>query len=197
MGFPSFNSGEVLTAADMNAVGLWRVTSCTVTSVGGTAATASNGVITIGTNNTSVTVNNAFSADYDRYKIVISGGVSSAALDMRLTLGSTATGYYGFLLYGAYNTNTVQGFGQNNAAFWGYVGTGTTDALVGNFELDNPFATKRTFVFAQNALSLAPSGVGNSFSGYLADNTSYTTFTLTPSTGNLTGGTIRVYGYRK
>jgi hypothetical protein len=62
--------------------------------------------------------------------------------------------------------------------------------------LDNPFSTKRTFIAAQNALSLAPSGVGNSFAGYLADNTSYSAFTLTASTGNMTGGTIRVYGYK-
>jgi hypothetical protein len=179
MSYPVFATGDVLNASDMNAVGLWLVKTQT-----------------IGTGVSSVTVTGAFSANYDRYKITVSGGLASTPLDIRLTLGSTATGYYGFLLYGAYNTNTVQGFGQNNAAFWGYVGTGTSDALTGNFELDNPFSTKRTFIGAQNALSLAPSGVGNSFSGYLADNTSYTAFTLTASTGNMTGGTIRVYGYR-
>ncbi len=48
--YPVFAAGDVLGAADMNAVGLWRVTTCTVSSAGGTAATASNGVITIGFN---------------------------------------------------------------------------------------------------------------------------------------------------
>lgn len=179
MTFPTFSAGEVLRAQDMNAVSSWLVKSQT-----------------IGAGVASVTVTSAFSADYDRYKITLSGGVASTPLDIRLTLGSTATGYYGFLFYGAYNTNTVQGFGQNNATNWGYVGTGTTNALTGNFELDNPFNTKRTFIAAQNALSQAPSGVGNSFSGFLDDNTSYTAFTLTASTGTLTGGTIRVYGYK-
>ena len=150
---------------------------------------------TIGSAVSSMTVSDVFSANYERYKITVTGGVSSAALDIRLTLGSTTSGYYGFLIYGAYNSNTVQGFGQNNTAFWGYVGTGTSDTLTGNFELDNPFGSKQTFVNAQNALSLT-TGVSNSFSGYLNNTTSYTAFTLTASTGTMTGGTIRVYGYR-
>ena len=192
---PDFTSGQILTAAQMNAVGMWRITTCTATSAGGTSATASNGVVTIGTNNTSVTVSNAFSSDFNRYKVLLSGGVSSTTLDIRLSLGSTATGYYGFLMYGAYNTSTVVGFGQNNDAYFGYVGSGSTDALTGNFELDNPFETKRTFVTAQNALAVNTTGVGNTFSGFLSNNTSYSAFTLTASTGNFTGGTICVYGY--
>jgi hypothetical protein len=32
--------------------------------------------------------------------------------------------------------------------------------------------------------------------GFLNNTTSYTAFTFTPSSGTLTGGTIRVYGYR-
>jgi hypothetical protein len=38
-------------------------------------------------------------------------------------------------------------------------------------------------------------GAGASLLGYLDNTTSYTDFTLTPSSGTLTGGTIRVYGY--
>ncbi len=92
MSYPVFATGDVLNASDMNAVGLWLVKSQT-----------------IGTGVSSVTVTGAFSANYDRYKITVSGGVASTPLDIRLTLGSTATGYYGFLFYRAYNTNTVQG----------------------------------------------------------------------------------------
>lgn len=195
MTFPSFTTGEVLTAADMNAVGLWRVTGCTVSSAGGTAATASNGVITIGTNNTSVTVNNAFSADYSRYKITVNGGAGTAVIDLQMRLGSTTTGYYGFLIYGNYNSTLVQGFGQNNTANFGYAGTGSTDTLSMNCELNDPFATKRTVITAQGAVPIT-TGAGSSYSGFLNDNTSYTSFTILPTTGTLTGGTIRVYGYR-
>jgi hypothetical protein len=199
MPVPVFTSGEILTAANMNAVGLWRITGCTVTSSGGTSATASNGVITLGSGNTSVTINNAFSANFDRYKIVLSGGVASTPLDIRCHLGSStpASGYFGFLVYGAYNSTAVQGFNQNNTANWGYIGTGSVDALEANCEIDNPFATKRSFIFAQNALALATTGSANTFAGFLNDNTSYTAFTLSASTGTMTGGQVRVYGYNK
>jgi hypothetical protein len=149
---------------------------------------------TIGSAVASVTVTDAFSATYDNYKITINGGSASTALDIRCTLGSATSGYYGFIVYGAYNSNTVLGFAQNNTAFWGYVGTGNT-ILHGSFELSNPFASTRTTVVASNALSLT-TGSANQFGGYLNDSNSYTSFTLTASTGTMTGGTIRVYGYR-
>lgn len=150
--------------------------------------------VNVGSAVSSVTVTDAFSATYDNYKITINGGSASTALDIRCTLGSTSSNYYGFLVYGAYNSNTVQGFGQNNTAFWGYVGTGNT-VLHGSFELSNPFASTRTTVVAGNSLSLT-GGSANQFGGYLNDSNSYTSFTLTTNTGTMTGGTIRVYGYR-
>jgi hypothetical protein len=179
MPVPDFSPGEVLTAAAMDSIGLWLVKTQT-----------------IGTGVSSETVTGAFLADYDRYKITVTGGIASTTIDLRLTLGSATSNYYGFLTYGVYNTNTVQGFGQNNTAFWGYAGTGSTDTLSANFELDNPFNTKRTQIFSQNAVPVATTGAASVFAGFLNDNTSYTAFTLTASTGTLTGGTIRVYGYR-
>ena len=57
---PTFSSGAVLTAAQMNSVGMWLVKTQTV----GTAVS-------------SVTVTGAFSADYDNYLILMSGGTGS------------------------------------------------------------------------------------------------------------------------
>jgi hypothetical protein len=37
-------------------------------------------------------------------------------------------------------------------------------------------------------------GIGT-VSGMLNNTTSYTAFTITPSSGTMTGGTVRVYGY--
>jgi hypothetical protein len=74
---PTFSSGTVLTAAQMNAVGLWLVKTQT-----------------IGNAVSSVAVTNAFSTDYDNYKIIISGGASSAQAFLTLQLGASATGYY-------------------------------------------------------------------------------------------------------
>lgn len=193
MGYPSFNVGEVLTANDMNAVGLWRVTNCTVTSAGGTAATASNGVITFGTGNTSVTVSNAFSADFLNYRIVVNGGAGSATGALRLTLGATATGYYyggKARTYGAADLNIELA----NGAFW-YAAETSTNGLSGVIELQNPQVAARTLyqtVITPPRTDAYWLGAG----GYLNDASQYTSFTLTVNGASQTGGTIRVYGYR-
>jgi hypothetical protein len=197
MSYPSFNVGEVLTAADMNAVGLWRVTNCTVTSVGGTAATASNGVITIGTGNTSVTVANAFSANYDGYIIKIIGGSSSAGTNLSFRLGASTTGYYSGGYVGNYNTALLTALNDNNTSAFTRGGVGLPNALTMDMRLDNPFAAKVTLYKADYIGADTTSAAGLA-SGFHNVATSYTDFTVFPTTGGvtMTGGTIRVYGYR-
>lgn len=193
MPVPVFTVGEVLTAANMNAVGLWRVTSCTVSSAGGTAATASNGVITIGSGNTSVTISNAFSADFNAYKIVMTDGLGSLGFNLQLKLGATTTGYYGVGLYASSGVGTPLGIADNNAGRFGYVGGGDQFCGVANIEVINPFSTSHTQI---NATISAGTNFGT-YTGRLANNTSYTSFILSPDSGNFVSGTIRVYGYRK
>ena len=177
MSFPSFASGDVLTAADMNAVGLWLVKTQTV-----------------GAGVSSVTVTGAFSADYDNYKIVYSGGNASADGDLRLTLGSTATGYhlaFGFTAYTGAGSNA----GVNNGTSFTFAGSHRTTVNSLGVELLGPFLTDETVLGGFYMGAKAGSG-GGVLSGFLNDTSSYTAFTLTPSSGTLTGGTIRVYGYR-
>jgi hypothetical protein len=177
-----------------NPDGLALITTCTVTSAGGTAATVSGGVVTIGTSNTSVTVSSAFSATYDNYVIMISGGVASTDLNLRLTLGSTVTGYYYGGMFAKYDgTNSSFAAVANNTYF--DIGYASTNALSGKAELDNPFNTKRTIARTISTGS-STTYFMNNYAGFLNDSTSYTAFTITPSSGNITGGTIRVYGYR-
>ena len=149
---------------------------------------------TIGSAVGSVTVTAAFSATYDSYLIVLSGGVGSAGGTLKTTLGSTSTGYYSKTIYGGYADNVVNGFGAANAASWANTGTVTANTLSYNVTLINPFLAKNTHIFAPNSGSSTTEAF-YSFGGYLADTTSYTAFTLTPASGTLTGGTIRVYGY--
>jgi hypothetical protein len=196
MPVPVFTAGETLDASEMNAVGLWRVTNCTVTSAGGTAATASNGVITIGTGNTSVTVVNAFSASYDNYKIVISGGVASNSVAMTLQLGGSTTGYYGSLNYNLYTTSTPVAAGVNNAASFSYAGVGTANNLYMNLDLFLPFASKKTGLAAQYIQHSTGASAGGTFGGFHDVASSYTDFTIATAGNTMTGGTIRVYGYR-
>jgi hypothetical protein len=149
---------------------------------------------TIGSGVSSVTVTGAFSATYDVYKIVVSGGVASGDLALNLTLGSTATGYYWAGASQQYGSSTVNGANGSNVANFQSVVYCSTNALSGQIELDNPFATKRTMARYQ-ATGTSTTYFRNDAQGFLNDANSYTAFTLTTSSGTITGGTIYVYGY--
>jgi hypothetical protein len=152
---------------------------------------------TIGTAVSSVTVSDAFSATYENYKIVVSGGISStSATNVNLTLGATNSGYYynGYYLLG-YSSSTVLGDKGENISTW-IAGFATGNAISMTTELQSPFLTKRT-VMNTNAISSTTTGTNFTFNGLLDNATSYTAFTITPSAGTLTGGTIAVYGYNK
>ena len=150
---------------------------------------------TIGTGVSSVNVTAAFSTTYDNYKIIVSGGVASVNDYMTLKLGATTTGYY----YGhngrGYN-NTDQSTGASNQASWLRISAGSTNLLSANFELQNPFNAKYTFLnyFFNDTKITGEAGAGG---GLLANTTSYTDFTIAPASGTYTGGSISVYGYKK
>ena len=181
MALHTFVAGDVLLAQQLNdsfaAVSGLKLISAT----------------TIGSAVSSVTVSSAFSADYDAYKITISGGAASSASDLQLQLGSTTTGYYAGYSHVTYSTATASATANNNASNFSTVGVGTASGLDANIEIVNPFLTKHTFVSGSYAVSLTGSK-SYLFAGWLNDTTSYTAFTILSTPGTLTGGTIRVYG---
>lgn len=150
---------------------------------------------TIGTTVASVTVSNAFSATYDNYKIVVSGGVASTNNLLNLTLGSTATGYYRAGLLVTYSAGTPTGFQSSNATSYVGFGEGTTAGLTAVGEIFQPFAAKNTWFMNGYGANLTTSNYYHA-AGFLNDTTSYTAFTLTCGSGTITGGTIKVYGYK-
>ena len=150
----------------------------------------------IGNAVTSVTVSGAFSATYDNYKIMISGGVGSAAIGINLKLGSTTTGYYSSVAAGNFANATINNYRNSNATSWVFLSGGTTATLPFDCNLINPFLAKNTLVDFMFIDQIA-GGAGGHGAGYLDGIISYTDFTLTPSTGTITGGTISIYGYRK
>jgi hypothetical protein len=173
---PDFTTGQVLTAAQMNAVGLWLVKTQTV----GTAVS-------------SVTVSDAFSADFNNYLVTYSGGVGSGTANINLRFGSTNTGYYAQLIYAQYGaTSALALVPDNNAAQFSRVGTVATTFAHLNIAITTPFLTNRTFVSSQWTGAIQS---GN-YQGFLDNATSYTAFDIFPSGGTITGGTICVYGYR-
>jgi hypothetical protein len=149
---------------------------------------------TIGTAVSSVTVSSAFSSTYENYLITVNGGVASTSITLGLQLGSTTTGYYSSGNYVTYTSATVNGDNQPNTTSFVYAGGGTTDTLDARIELFSPNLAKRTTYRATFARANTTSYYLNN-GGYLNDATQYTAFTLTCSTGNMTGGTVRVYGY--
>lgn len=149
---------------------------------------------TIGSAVTSVTVTDVFSSEFENYLITVSGGVCGADYGLNMYLGSTRSGYYYTGTYHTYG-NTSAWIGASNAAEWGAVGIATTNTLQANISVSGPNLAKNTY-FSNTYIYGHPAGGRAAMGGYLADNTQYTSFTLFINALTITGGTIRVYGYR-
>lgn len=175
---PDFTAGAVLTAAQMNKIGLWHIT--TVTGGNGTS---------------SVAVDNVFSADYLNYRITVSGGTIATATNLRMRLGASATGYYSAQEFISFAAAQVLG-GDVNAAYWTVVGRSTpTNGSDSTFNLYRPFEAERTRIHAM-FVDMSTTGGAQTSLGYHNVATSYSGFTLFTTSGNWTSDlTVTVYGY--
>ena len=151
---------------------------------------------TIGSTVSSVAIAGCFSSTYDNYSILISGGIASTTADFQLILGSTVTGYAYASIYNTFTTGTPSGLQATNDAAWRYLGGGTANTLQMEAELQSPNLAKYTTITTRMVSTVA-TGLSMSTNGYLANTTQYTGFTVSPTAGTWTGGTISVYGYRK
>jgi hypothetical protein len=176
MTFPSFSSGEVLRAQDMNAVGLWLVKQQTI----------GNGV-------TTQQVTSCFSADYDDYLVTVSGGTASGNSILSFRCGTQASGYRYSYLYTSY-TSSPLAVGTVTGTDIQYVGFANTTGLNAIINVSSPFLGGPTMVCGDGG------SIGN-FAGRVTgiepSNTAFTGMTLVIGSGTMTGGTIRVYGIRK
>ena len=179
MGFPVFASGDVLLAADMNAVAGWLVKK-----------------VTVGTAVASIPVTNCFSSDYDNYVVTVNGGSHTSTIGFTLTLGSTTTGYYYAANWVTYAGAAGVFNGANVAGVLDSV-TGASAGLNGRIMFFNPnLADETSYLYEAAGLATSNANIRWAGGGYLNDATQYTGFTLTPTSGTTTGGTIRVYGLR-
>ena len=178
MTFPSFVSGEVLRAEDMNAVGLWLVKTQTV-----------------GTGVPSVSVTGAFSADYDAYKIIWTNGAASNSGPINMTLGASTTGYFNGATYVIYGTGTNGNVANGGTQpFWFYAGAGSVDSGCSlDIDVINPFLARPT----QYGGPFMVTDAAGATAGIHKVSTSYTSFNLIAGVGTFTGGTISVYGYKR
>ena len=188
MAIKTFTTAEVLTAADTNTY------------------LANSGLVfvksqTVGSAVSSVTVSSAFSSTYDDYKIIWSGGQSSAATEVYLQLDASGTpsttGYYGVLVWGNLSTGAVSGALDNNAARFTWAGSGAganNGAASLNVDLLSPNLAKRTRIHNAQVLY---STIYGTYTGLHDLGNSYNGFKLIPASGTISNGTITVYGYRK
>lgn len=146
----------------------------------------------VGTSVASVTVSDAFSSTYDNYLVTITGGSASTGNNIQLKLGASTTAYSGSLIYVTYTVGTIATAADNNAAQFSFVGSGNTTGLQFVATILGPNLAKYTTLGAPYMAELS----AGTYSGIHKASTQHTAFTILPSAGTLTGGTIRVYGYR-
>jgi hypothetical protein len=178
MTFPSFSAGEVLTATDMNAVGLWLVTSRT-----STGATQQ--------------FNNVFTSDYRNYKIIITTSANSSSVDVtaRMRVGGVDTAGTG------YSTGGYRAQWSASGAVSALYDIGTSSFFMGRLDNTLAFGMCSVELFnPQNAqiTSFNSQFMDNSFLGNrigrLADTTQYDGISIFLSA--TWAGTISIYGYR-
>lgn len=146
---------------------------------------------TVGSAVASVTVTNCFNATYNAYKIIATDVAASANGILGFAFTGLTTGYYGTLIYAGYAAGTPGGLGFNNVSSWTYSGGMDSAKLYCSIECIDPFLAKPTSFVAQ----FTDNNNTGSMVGKQTSNTSATGFTITPSAGTITGGTIKVYGY--
>jgi hypothetical protein len=181
---PDFTSGAVLTAAQMNSVGLWKVASGSLS----TATTNFQG---------------CFTSDYRDYRIVIDQVNFASAGDIYFRMLSGATpetsANYNWGIRGLY-ANGVSA--DSNLAGYTAGFTGITSAIAGeltsgSFDIFNPQVATRTLLLTSSIVYNSTQGFGgrNGFS-HLNLTTAYTGIQFLTLGPTVTGNVV-IYGYRK
>jgi hypothetical protein len=163
-----------------------------------TAITAGVGLVpiltqTIGSAVSSVVVNNAFSATYDAYKIIISGGVGSLAGWGYLQLGASTANYSFGAWEKRYSGSTTDYQASTASTNFSRCWSQLTNVLDLNIEIKNPNLAKYTVI----NYSFQSGNDGNyNGGGQHKVATAYTDFTIGVESGTISGGTLKVYGYK-
>lgn len=171
--------------------------------VGGTID--ASGTVIIGSAVSTVSLNGCFTSAYDSYRIVyapLASSTTGSLLNYRFrTAGTDNSGTFYNWTGNATNfsgvASTVFG-GPLTSGFIGY-GAYTGSSSYGNHSMDvfDPFLTQFTFI-ESSGIGVAAGGttfrtsIGNMYSSAV----SFDGISFIPNAGTLTGGTIRVYGYK-
>jgi hypothetical protein len=183
MPVPDFSPGEVLTAAAMDSIGLWKTASGSATS------------------GTVLSIQNCFSADYEAYRVVLTDIRTTVAsgLNVQLANGGTpnATGYGYNYVNGPYaTTSTYAQQGGTGLAAWPTVGVGFTDSGGVAMDIYNPFLSQFSIISSDRTDPRA-GGTAGRWNGFHAVATSFSGIYIVSSAGTFTNINATVYGYRR
>lgn len=145
---------------------------------------------TIGSGVSSVTVSDAFSSTFLNYKVLIfyvDFTVANVRFDLQFN--NVTTGYYGAMRYLSF-TGTTGTVLQNGGTAITVCNTTTFANMGVSMDIFNPYPSGYTMVTGQS--------VGGGYIEEFGANAglgSNTGFTLSPISGTMTGGLIKIYGY--
>jgi len=176
---PDFTAGQILTAAQMNAVGLWKIDSATLS------------LTTTPTNVTAV-----FSSEYKQYRLLLNVTARSTTnrVNMKYIVGTTptSTGYYQAGLGGNYTANTTLFYPRSDNATE-LIGIDSPALHSETIDIYNP--NKAAATMHHGTLVDANSGFPYFVGGSQNSSTQFTGFQLYTTTGTATVE-YQVFGYR-
>lgn len=146
----------------------------------------------------STTITSVFSSSFLAYRIVCNNIDTTAQSDLRLTMGNTTSNaglWYGSLFYDNSN-GAVTGYSRINGGNYAVIALSENAfGAVMSFDVHNPNVNNLKTLFHGTHFSRGL------YSGWMGGNcntnTSFTDFTITCGAGTLTGGVVRVFGYRQ
>jgi len=174
---PDFTAGQILTAAQMNAVGMWLIETKTVPS-----STAS------------LTFTNCFSNDYNNYRFIFDidscTGLTPIEIQLRTGSTTTVTNYKAFL-WSPFASFT-SGAPVSVTTTTSFIGTfGHPTAISGSCDVIGPFIAGPTTCYGNYATDANAGFTG----GIQTDSTSYVSAVINITGQTISGGKISVYGY--
>jgi len=190
---PVFSAGAVLTAAQMNAVGMWQITP---TSVAGTGVTLNGASIDMSAS-TTASVNGVFTDDFDNYQIRISvvGSVGGNAYNMRLRASGSDNTNASYFYYGFYWTSSATNLTTTAATGW-FLNNRSTGTSYDNCIVDI-FNPKRAVLTSHQVRAMeVNTGLLIQTGGFFNGTTSFDGFSIYTGSGTMTGK-IQVFGFRQ
>lgn len=150
------------------------------------------------TGQSSVSINNVFSATYDNYSIDLNVTSVSTNGQIGFRIGSSGTPVTTSTYYcGGYYSYTASSSGvfASAAGTYGYLGGIDAGAQsCTTFRIMNPYLAQRTGYLSHHSI-LSSTGYAYNYGGSNTNSISYTDCFIVPTTGTITG-TIRIYGIK-